>query len=387
MEANGKIVGASWILEGKELVCKYDHGVLIKDGMIQNSAPMEVLCRDKNICNVEYYQDCCLMPGMIDCHNHLSWDCHLVDYPGKMLRSEAELTITGLETMKRDLNAGVTFSRYMGDPYFIDVLFKKLQKQGEVCGPGMLTAGVGIRSSAGHGYVGKPFDGIDDIVKAVRKNIVMGADWVKFYTTGVARKNGICSCYYTRKEIYAVIDTAHRAGLPVTCHCIGGQGLKDCVEAGIDCLEHVYFISEPELKLVQKNGTMLCLTMSEYFTEKEMIPFDMKLKFEEGRNAVRKSMELVIQSGVPFVLGTDGMHGELAEEAVYAVSLGADNKKVLKALTTDASAYLGTGNVMGCIEEGKRADMLIVSGNPMDNIESLSKVRAVYQGGTKVERK
>jgi imidazolonepropionase-like amidohydrolase len=370
------------VLTGTDLTPSEDCSVLVANGQIswigkQDDRPS--LPADLDIVDATGLT---LMPGLIDCHNHLSLDCSLERYLERMNGSEAELTVIATKTLVRDLKSGVTTARCMGDRFYIDVFCRKAVLDGFLQGPRLKVSGIGMRASHGHGFVGMPFDGEQALRQAVRANLKQGVDWIKFYSTGTAvQPDGQILSYYSVPEITAVIEEAHRAGVPVTSHCIGGPALHQCLEAGIDCIEHAYYADETHLEVIAAHGVMICLTPSEYFTDKTHMPEKTRNLFHRHRPTVHRSMELIARSGIPFVLGTDGMHGALAMEAAYAVSFGADSRSVLQALTSRAARFLGLGSETGSIEVGKQADLLLVDGNPLTDIASLKRVRLVYQKG------
>jgi len=355
------------------------YGILVDNGIIKRIAPLTEL-NNVNV-PVEDGGGAFVLPGLIDCHSHLSLDCALTDYLMRMNNSETELAIIAVKTLKRDLLSGVTTSRCMGDRFFIDVFCRKAVETGFLQGPELKVSGIGMRASAGHGFVGMPFDGIEELKEAVRSNIEKDVDWIKFYSTGTVTQDGQIRSFYSKPEIACIIDEAHRAGKPVTSHCIGGIALLNSVELGIDCIEHAYYAGETEVEALLKRGITVCLTPSEYFTDKANAPAESQAKFKANRDVVAKSMDLIIKSGITFVLGTDGMHGELAQEANYAVQFGASPEAALAALTSNAAKLLGINDKTGSLKEGLQADLLLVRDNPLRNIESLKNVLKVYQKG------
>ncbi len=361
------------VLAGKELKPERA-GLLIENGVIA-SIITDGSCPDGTV-TIDG-KGAFAVPGMIDCHSHLSLDCSLPDYLNRMNNSEAELAIIAVDTLARDLRHGVTFSRCMGDRFYIDVLCRQLLKEGRLKGPEIQVSGIGMRSSRGHGYVGMPFDGVEELRSAVTANAEHGVDWIKYYSTGTAPKNGELVSFYSREEVACIIREAHSRGLPVTSHCIGGKGLQDAVSEGIDCLEHLYYADEKDVEAVVKNGTGVCLTPSEYFTDKMNAPAANRELFRSFRPVVRKSMERVISSGIPYALGTDGMHGELWREAEYVISFGATQRDALLALTVNGAKLLGISDRKGDISEGKDADLVLVDGDPCADITALGRVRKV----------
>src|SRR5512146_2400442 len=120
-----------------------------------------------------------LVPGLIDCHDHLTLTPSLDNYPARLLDGDVELTLRATANMLADLCSGVTTARCLGDRSFIDVAYKRGQAEGWLRGPRLLIATRGIRASHGHGFVGYPFDGVDPVRRAVRAHIRPAADLIK----------------------------------------------------------------------------------------------------------------------------------------------------------------------------------------------------------------
>lgn len=167
-----------------------------------------------------------LIPGLIDCHNHLAMDPTMDNWPARMNDSDVEQTIRAIVNMATDLKAGVTTARCLGDKNFLDTACKKAVESGRLAGPRLLVATRGIRATHGHGIVGYPFDGPDQVRRAVRENLKTGADVIKLFITGTVCTGAEIFGYLSREEISAAVYEAHRSGVPVTAHCIGGIGLK-----------------------------------------------------------------------------------------------------------------------------------------------------------------
>jgi imidazolonepropionase-like amidohydrolase len=208
-----------------------------------------------------------LLPGLIDCHNHLSLDPTLDNYLHRMNDPLPELTLRAVNSMKVDLMAGVTTSRCLGDKGFLDIACRKASAAGTLLGPRLLVATRGIRAPHGHGFVGYPFGGVEKIRSAVRENLQAGADLIKVYITGTLRGPRQILHFYSREEIQAVVDEAHRVGVPVATHCIGGPGLRLALEAGIDVIEHGYFMTDQEIELVGQYDRWLVMTPSIFFAD------------------------------------------------------------------------------------------------------------------------
>jgi imidazolonepropionase-like amidohydrolase len=324
-----------------------------------------------------------LLPGLIDCHNHLSLDTRLENYLYRMADPIPALTLRACETMKIDLQSGVTTSRCLGDKGFLDVECKKAVSEGRIEGPHLLIATRGIRAFHGHGFVGYPFGGIDQIQAVVRENLSAGADLIKIYITGtLPGPNGIPS-YFSKGEIQTTVDEAHRVGIPVATHCIGGIGFEWALETGIDVIEHGYFLTDREIDLFVKSDRWLVMTPSIFFTDARIrtLPPHLIEGHLRERDEVGQRMTAAVKGGVKFAVGTDGMHGGLAQEIQYLVDFGATTSQALMASTRHAARVCGLEESIGTLEPGKYGDIIGVKGNPLEDIAALKKVKTVISRG------
>lgn len=329
-----------------------------------------------------------LMPGLIDCHNHLSLDTRLENYLLRMKDSIPELTLRAVETMMIDLKAGVTTSRCLGDKEFLDISCKKAVEDGRLKGPRLIVASRGIRASHGHGYVGYPFNGPESIREAVRENLLAGAELIKIYITGTLKGPGEIVSYLSKSEISLAVEEANRVCVKTATHCIGGQGMDWAVEVGIDSIEHAYFISDRQIDLLGRSDSRLVLTPSLFFVEERLERLQPELAdmFRRERDMVGECMAAVIKAGLNYGVGTDGMHGGLVKEMAILVDLGASNRGVLKAATVYGSQVCGLEDKIGTLEPGKSADIIGVKGNPLEDIRSLENIETVILKGRLVDQ-
>jgi imidazolonepropionase-like amidohydrolase len=327
--------------------------------------------------------DLTLLPGLIDCHNHLSLDPTLENYLYRMNDSIPELTLRATTTMAVDLRSGVTTSRCLGDKGFLDIECKKAVNSGLLPGPRLLVATRGVRAPHGHGFVGYPFSGVEQIRNVVRENLAAGADVIKIFLTGTLRDPKGISCYFSKEEIQAAVDEAHRLGVPVAAHCIGGIGLEWALETGIDTIEHGYFLTDKEIDLLAKSGSWLVMTPSIFFTDARIrtLPTHMVEGHLRQRDEVAQRMRAAIKAGIQFAVGTDGMHGGLAQEIQYLVDFGATPIQALMAATCHAARVCRLEECIGTLEPGKYADIIGVIGNPLEDIAALKRVKTVVSMG------
>lgn len=325
-----------------------------------------------------------LIPGLIDCHNHCSLDPTLENFSVRMNDSEAEQTLRSITNLTKDIKGGVTTSRCLGDKNFLDVALKKAIESGRLKGPRLLVATRGIRASHAHGVVAYPFDGPDQVRHAVRENIKAGADVIKIFITAAIPNEEEIISYFSKEEITVAVEEAHRVGLRISAHCIGGIGIDDCLAAGVDCIEHAYFIDDQQIDHIIKLNRWLVLTFSPFFAEER---FRVRTResadnFRRWRDIMAERMSAVIRSGAKFAVGTDGLHGGLARELEYIVEFGkAKESEALIAATRHAADLLGHRDKIGTLEPGKCADIVGVQGNPLEDIHSLIHVKTVISKG------
>ena len=377
------LIKAGTIIKGQDLTEVKNGAVLVEDGKISKIY--------EQVTDVEGLEDAVtmdvgdktLIPGMIDCHNHLALDARIPNHLVKMSDCEAEQTLRAVKTMHDDLHAGVTTARCLGDKYYIDVTCRQAQREGRLEGPRLVVSGIGMRSLHGHGYVGMPHCGAEDFRKTSRENIARGVDFLKVFMTKVINATPFIYHFITPEALRAVVEEAKSVNITTACHCSGGQGLDDCLTAGIDCLEHVYYITKEQVERVKKMDRWVVYTPS-YALNDDLLfkfsPHDKEGSLRE-KEIICGCLSEAIAGGLKFGIGTDGLHGGLAREAQYIAQLGASNRNVLAGVTTQAAKLCGVDQITGAVKEGLDADLVIVDGNPLEDIKALSRVEHVIQGG------
>jgi imidazolonepropionase-like amidohydrolase len=253
--------------------------------------------------------------------------------------------------------------------------------------------------ATGEGILGSPevslprnyqtVDGLWAARQAVREQIHYGADWIKFHATadyefepdGALRSDPT----FTKEEVEAIVNEAHRHGKKAACHAFGGEGLRNCVEAGVDTVEHAIELDEQTAELMRKRGIYLELTAYHYslseYTARDAKSTGGKyslqaLREKSGRLAISRGVKISFGSGVgPF------QHGTQAAEFPYLVKYGMSPSQAIQAATTVAAEMMGWQDRIGSLEKGKFADIIAVSGDPLQDIAELEKVRFVMKGG------
>ncbi|HHV64734.1 MAG TPA: amidohydrolase family protein [Peptococcaceae bacterium] len=385
------LIYAETILFGKELTVKKDHCLIISDGKIKEILPKrDGLAKIQPGWEVIDLGKVTLMPGMIESHNHLALDARLHGHLEMMDSEPSKLTILALNSLKDDLLSGVTTARCMGDRHYIDTTLKEEIANGRVIGPNLIVSGIGMRGRHGHGFVGIPHSGVEEIRKTCRENLFRGCDHLKVFITGGAPpENSTHIPYYLSfEEIKTVVDEGAQLGVTVSSHCIGGQGLKVAVAAGVHAFDHLYCASDEEIELLIKNDKWAVLTSGVFLdpAREEFCPPKKVAAVRRCREQVRERMKTLIKSGIKYALGTDGNHTFLYKEVVYARELGASAVDALKGVTVRAAELCGISHKTGYIHDNMDADIIAVKGNPLEDANTLKNVCFVMKNGVIYKR-
>ena len=340
-----------------------------------------------------------LIPGLMNMHIHLG-----LVLPGKMKaelsdESEAALALRMAANARDSLQAGVTTIRLTGDRGHADLDLMRAINRGQVDGPRIFSAGEELTITAGHGskLPGKAnYDGPDELVKAARTQISAGAKWLKILISGgiATDGGGLAEALMTPEEISAVIDAGHRFGVKVTAHSGSPAATQVAVDAGLDCVEHGYFLDRPTLKKMKEHGTWLVPTI--VVTAPATLPFYERIgsppwyleRLKSAGKAHWRALEMAIEEGVNIALGTDQMPAEpndgttaTAREAQYYVEAGMTPLQALRSATIETARLLEAEDEIGSLEAGKYADIVAVDRDPTEDIKALRNILLVMKGG------
>lgn len=347
-----------------------------------------------------------VLPGLIDGHTHVFGFGLDGIKPGgppfanPISDTREYRTLLALANAQKDLRAGFTTLRDLmshGGGY-ADVDIKRAINRGYFQGPRMQVSTMGLVAT-GEGILGSPevslpgnYQAVDNpwaARQAVREQIHYGADWIKFHSTAdyEFEPNGelFSNPTFTKEEVDAIVDEAHRHGKKAACHAFGGEGLRNCVQAGADTIEHAVELDEATADLMKKKGLYLELTAYHYslsdYTLRDAKSTGGKYSLEamrekSGRLAISRGLRISFGSGVgPFP------HGTQAAEFSYLVKYGMTPAQAIQTATTVAAEMMGWQDRIGSIEKGKFADVIAVSGDPLMDITELERIRFVMKGG------
>jgi len=339
-----------------------------------------------------------VIPGLINCHTHICGE-RLEAPPGATsTQLVAEYAVRGARWLEQALKKGVTAIRDLGGIEHVDLGLKRMVDKRIIVGPRMRAAGRAICMTGGHGYRnGIEVDGPDEVRKAARLQLKAGADVIKLIATGGILTPGTQpgSPQLTQEEMAAAVDEAHKAGRTVAAHAEGRMGIYNAILAGVDAIEHGYELDDEIIELMLKQGTFQCPTLTcdlciaEYGAEFG-IPADSVDKMKRWIDHLLDSFQRAYKAGVRIAAGNDAFAdwvsvGDMASEIAAMVQYGMDAHDALIAATANAAQLLQLADE-GVVAPGKRANLVVLNGDPLVDIKAVGQVAAVMKDGDWVMR-
>ena len=347
-----------------------------------------------------------LLPGLIDCHDHLAMQGY--DLAGRWGLDEP-VSLRALRvarTIEDTLLSGYTTVRDAG---WLDAGFKYAVEEGIIDGPRLLVAASPVSPTGGladrrspswhHPPLGDnpglPMlvaDGPDEVRRCVREAVRVGADVIKFATTGGASSwpgHGPKDVEFGRDEIRSLVQEANAHGKKTMCHALGGPGLRMTVEEGANSIEHgSYLDQDPDLlKVMADHGTFFVPTLTVYVFHRTRGTPHGRERAEKLRTHHVESIQLALKEGVKVVAGTDAggwVHGNNAQELELLAEAGMSPMQVIQSATGWAAECLGIEKETGTVQPGKAADLLLIEGDPLKDVTVLqdrSKIKMVLKAG------
>ena len=386
-----QLLKAKGIFDGKGNEFLHNKCILIENGVILSIAGEEEYGSKNDEVEVIDMSKYYIIPGLIDCHTHLSIVPELGNQIEQMKIPAPRNILRSISHIKEDFRSGVTTMRVMGEENYIDFEIKRAIQDKIIHGPRILAAGKSIVASNGHGVALTVADGPEEVRKVARKNLAMGADYLKIFVTGgiSTANNSLNNSTYSLEEIKMATREAEMVDKYVAAHAHGGKGIDICIEAGVRSIEHAALITEEQIDKIIKSDAWITITSTILFDDKgvgakDILNEKIRDKLLYGRELARENWIKVVNSGVNFVVGTDSMHGRMSDEIIFLTKLGVSNADAIKVATTKASDACNLDNV-GILEKGRVADFIVLKGNPLEDINELKNIKHIFKDGNLVE--
>ncbi|MDZ4133804.1 MAG: amidohydrolase family protein [Dethiobacteria bacterium] len=338
-------------------------------------------------------EDTTLLPSLIDAHTHLALDGE--DFKrSRICWDDWQTMLPRLEKAKEQyLQAGIAHIRDGGDLAGINLKAKRYFYNESECGLHIISTGEAVRPKNGYGaFLGKGYSNLKEIEGQVEVLALSGADQVKVVISGVVsfkRYGEVEGPLIPQDELTLVTRCAHHKGLKVMAHASSDAAVKLAIKAGVDSVEHGYFLGRDSLKLMAEKEIAWVPTIIP-------VAIQIRMPYRKERNAheidvITRTYEEQIEKlsyaaelGVPLGVGTDAgalgvRHGvSLVEEMLLFAESALDNRSILQAATVGNAAILGLGKENGSIDKGRRANMIAVQGDPLNDLGALHEIAAHF---------
>lgn len=383
-----------------------DRIVSVEDGFVEHENP------DGGVVTYNF-NDAMIIPGLIDCHTHLTHEMKAGSRLERMIGEDADAAIHAVTYARRTINAGFTTVRNVGSGGHAIFALRDGINRGDIVGPRILAAGYAITPTGGHGdgthgfaegifeipgaYQGVA-DGVDECRKAVRAQVKRGADCIKLTATGgvLSLTNAGTNQQFFDDELEAIVETAHLLGRKVAAHAHGTDGINAALRAGVDSIEHGSFLDDESISLFKRTGAFLVPTVLAGVTVTEIASSEnnyftpeVTAKALAVGPVMQANLGRAYREGVRIAFGTDSgvsRHGDNAREFLLMVEAGMTPADAIKAATVNAAELCDQSENIGTLEPGKYADFLVFYDSPLDDIAAIRRPHQIFKGGVPVSR-
>jgi imidazolonepropionase-like amidohydrolase len=350
-----------------------------------------------------------VMPGLMDMHVHLtSEQSGQAGYAERFYMNPADAALRATTYARKTLLAGFTTVRDCGAGDKLNLAMRDAIAKGWVDGPRIFAAG-SVSTTGGHGdgtnglnsklqhLLDEETNGIanspDEIRRVVRQRYKDGADFIKIAATGGVlslAKSGQAPLF-AEDEVRTVVLTAKDYGMKVAAHAHGDEGMQRAIKAGVVSIEHGTYMSDETIKLMKEHGTYYVPTISagRFVAEKSKVdgyfPNIVRPKAAAIGPLIQATFQRAYAAGVKIAFGTDqgvAPHGDNAKEFIYMTEAGMPPMQAIQSATLEAAKLIEMEKDLGTVEAGKFADLVAVPGDPLADINLMTKVSFVMKAGT-----
>ncbi len=352
-----------------------------------------------------------ILPGLFDCHTHVMFEG--IDIIRSLTTPFSYRFFQGMHNLRKTLDCGITTVRDAGGA---DLGVKQAVEDGLIDGPRMQISITMISQTGGHAdewmvcgtevptfgvpYPGNPsgiVNGPEEMRRKVRELIRDGADVIKVATTGgvLSPRDDPRHAHFRDEELEMLVSEATAGGIWVMAHAQGTPGIKAAIRAGIRSIDHGVYMDDEAIAMMLERGTFFVPTLVaptgvlRAVDEGVQLPGNMVQKARDAVEAHRDSFKRAVAAGVKVAMGTDSAvtpHGENLRELVLMAEGGMEPAEVLVSTTSRAAELMGLSDELGTIEAGKRADLVLVDGDPFEFETLRDRIAAVYKDGRQVSR-
>jgi len=402
-----RAIAGSRLIDGTQASPKEDAVLVIRDDVVEAVVRREELAgRYPEVTGLTEYSGCTVMPGLVNCHSHLTMPGDGTPVEQAMARSDDALLVTATRNARRALDAGVTTLADLAGRDFITFRFREALAHANIDAPRLRLAGHPITAKLGHCWpMHYGVDDMETLRETIRRLLARGADLLKVMVTGGSTiGSDSFSVALPQELLNTVVEEAARAGKPSFAHVQCISAIRAAIKAGFDVIVHgTFFDSEGNLGFDEEvvelarahrvtwNPTLNVNWSNLKRLEAKDTPQDYLNEKERQYRLHDTYLLRVYEAGIPIAAGSDegwshNRYGTFAEELAVLVGTGMKPIDVIRSATAISARALGVDDRVGTFEKGKYADVIVVDGDPLADITTLSRVRDVYMGGRRIER-
>ena len=414
MQASGlqtssvKVVYAGRLIDGLSNTVRMNVSIIIDNSSIREVRDGRATIEGAEVIDLS---DATVMPGLIDCHTHLTMQLGRDQLLNELILRNSDRAITATVYARRTLMAGFTTVRDVGSGNFVDISLRNAINAGTIPGPRMFVATESLSITGGHGDIGGIREDLlpepdyrngivnspEDGVRAVRYLAKYGADHIKITATGgvLSIADSGAGQQFTFEEIKAIVEAARLLDRKVAAHAHGADGMKEAIRAGVASIEHGTYLDDEAIQLFKKHGAYLVPTIIAGKTVEAaakvpgFFPPAIEAKARTIGPLIQNAFAKAYRGGVKIAFGTDAgvfPHGQNGKEFEYMVEAGMPAIEAILAATRGAADLIGHSENIGSIQAGRYADLVAVKGDPLADIKLLQNISFVMKEGRVYKR-